>query len=103
MGKVLPKQMTEAELNLKKENSYTYWVDKEKEYYKNIEKPSTEPKMIEKHEALLSNSSHNNISAWNPSGTWEEKTYDIEKISEFLKTEIKSQIVGNLEIVDLKN
>ena len=31
---------------VKKEDSYTYWVDKDKEWYKNAEKPCIAPKLV---------------------------------------------------------
>ena len=38
--------MTETDTKMNKENSYTYWWDSQKNFYKDIEKPSTSPVLV---------------------------------------------------------
>ncbi|KAL4430242.1 hypothetical protein ABPG74_014801 [Tetrahymena malaccensis] len=69
----------------KKEHSYTYWVDKEKQNNPNI--VQKEPKKIDP--AQIQQNQQKHVSSWNQIGTWEEKKIDISQVKEILEKGFK--------------
>jgi len=81
------KEVTSPETKMKKENSYTYWVNNDPNYFKNC--PDIKPKPIEeadieklKNVDLNKKDSH---SAWNTAGTWEEKKLELSQVKDILE------------------
>jgi len=73
-------------IKIKKENSYTYWVNKDPNHFKDS-KTDTKPKPLDPAEAkkLVEGGHSTSHSAWNTAGTWEEKGIDKAKVKQVLE------------------
>jgi hypothetical protein len=72
-----------AEKDDKKSTSYTYWVNKDENFFNGIE-VDIKPKKVE----AVKEESREGFSAWNQSGTWEEKKINLDDLKEFLNQEL---------------
>ncbi|EAR83931.4 Hsp90 ATPase activator, amine-terminal protein (macronuclear) [Tetrahymena thermophila SB210] len=77
----------------KKEHSYTYWVDKEKQNNPNI--VQKEPKKIDPTQIQQNQSKH--VSQWNQIGTWEEKKIELSQVKEILEKGFKESPVQSVD------
>jgi hypothetical protein len=93
--KAVPTQDTK----LKKESSYTYWVNNDPNFFKDGLKPDIKPKPVDvtslpQPVEVKDNGKHEH-SAWNTAGTWEEKHLDIAKILKVLESKLINQSIAN--------
>lgn len=84
---------------VKKENSYTYWVNNDPNFFKNAPKPDIKPKPVEASSlpqpvdpsSINGKGEH---SAWNTAGTWEEKHLGTDKIKKVLESKLINYSLG---------
>ena len=93
---------TENKAEIKKQNSYTYWVEENKQYFEGIEKPDIDPKVVDG-PIEAKKKDENKISQWNTHGTWEEKDFKMDKVHKFVNTKLTGKIIDNLEIINFKD
>jgi len=93
------KSEPQQETKLKKESSYTYWVNNDPNFFKDAPKPDIKPKPVDPTSLpqpveVKDNGKHEH-SAWNTAGTWEEKRLDTSKIFNALENKLLNQTVAN--------
>jgi len=72
----------------KKDVSYTYWVNNDPNFFTNGTSVDIKPKPIQEEEFKRQSSSNDKkdqVSAWNTSGTWEEKSLDLKVVRELIE------------------
>jgi len=102
------KATTQKETKLKKENSYTYWVNNDPNFFKGGPKTDSLPKPINPSELLkltgAEDATKSNPSAWNTAQTWEERKLEVKAIIEVLETKMLNFTTsdGKAKIVQLQ-
>jgi len=93
------KEVTKKDTKLKKENSYTYWVNNDPNFFSNGTKTDSKPRPLDPISVAKleesEKSKKNTPSAWNTAGTWEEKNLETKKILAALKSKFLNQSIAN--------